>query len=352
MAAATSTRPASFDVADFPVPTGREEEWRFTPLKRLRGPARRRRVRRRDLEARATSSRGRHRSRRRPRRRPRLGSGLAPGRPGRRPACWPPPTQAVAGRRARARPCSTEPVVVDLHGDVGDDRVYGHLVDRGRRVRRGDRGARPHRVARRSPTNVEFVVGDGAKLTVVSRRRTGTTTPCTWPSTHALVGRDATFKHVAVTFGGDLVRHAHQRRVRRPRRRRPSCSASTSPTPASTMEHRLFVDHDAPAQQEQRGLQGRAAGRGRAHGLDRRRADPQGRRGHRHLRGEPQPGPHRRLPGRLGAQPGDRDRRDRGRRPRLARPAASTTSSCSTCCRAASPRTRPGAWSCAASSPS
>jgi len=27
----------SFDVADHPVPTGREEIWRFTPLKRLRG---------------------------------------------------------------------------------------------------------------------------------------------------------------------------------------------------------------------------------------------------------------------------------------------------------------------------
>ena len=26
----------SFDPADFPVPTGREEEWRFTPLRRLR----------------------------------------------------------------------------------------------------------------------------------------------------------------------------------------------------------------------------------------------------------------------------------------------------------------------------
>ena len=27
----------SFKVADFPALTGREEEWRFTPLKRLRG---------------------------------------------------------------------------------------------------------------------------------------------------------------------------------------------------------------------------------------------------------------------------------------------------------------------------
>ena len=29
----------SFDVADFPALTGLEEEWRFTPLKRLRGLA-------------------------------------------------------------------------------------------------------------------------------------------------------------------------------------------------------------------------------------------------------------------------------------------------------------------------
>ena len=27
----------SADLADFPVPSGREEEWRFTPLRRLRG---------------------------------------------------------------------------------------------------------------------------------------------------------------------------------------------------------------------------------------------------------------------------------------------------------------------------
>ena len=28
---------ASYEVGDFDVPTGREEEWRFTPLRRLRG---------------------------------------------------------------------------------------------------------------------------------------------------------------------------------------------------------------------------------------------------------------------------------------------------------------------------
>ena len=29
--------PGSFELADHPVPTGREEAWRFTPIKRLRG---------------------------------------------------------------------------------------------------------------------------------------------------------------------------------------------------------------------------------------------------------------------------------------------------------------------------
>ncbi|HNV14869.1 MAG TPA: Fe-S cluster assembly protein SufD, partial [Dermatophilaceae bacterium] len=28
-------RRASFDVADFPMPTGREEDWRFTPMDRI-----------------------------------------------------------------------------------------------------------------------------------------------------------------------------------------------------------------------------------------------------------------------------------------------------------------------------
>ncbi len=59
--------PPSFDVADFPVPHGREEEWRFTPLERLRGlhdgtavaDRRRRQGRRR-------GARGRHRRDRRP----------------------------------------------------------------------------------------------------------------------------------------------------------------------------------------------------------------------------------------------------------------------------------------------
>ena len=154
--------------------------------------------------------------------------------------------------------------------------------------------------------------------------------PCTSPQHNALVGRDATFK----SRRGHLRRRRRTarpaRQLRAARAARPSCSACTSPTRGQHQEHRLFVDHDAPQLQVQRRLQGRAAGRRRARGVDRRRAHPGRGRGHRHLRDEPQPRPHRRRARRLGAEPGDRDRRDRRRRTRLARPAASTTSSCST----------------------
>ena len=106
---------------------------------------------------------------------------------------------------------------------------------------------------------------------------------------------------------GRLRRHRRQRRdVRRLlRRRRPAHGA-----PPVRRPHRA-------AHAQQRRLQGRAAGPGRPHGLDRQRADPQGRRGHRHVRAERQPRAHRRRPRRLGAEPGDRDRRDRRRRPRV-----------------------------------
>jgi Fe-S cluster assembly protein SufD len=33
--ASRAARATSFDVTDFPVPTGREEEWRFSPVDRL-----------------------------------------------------------------------------------------------------------------------------------------------------------------------------------------------------------------------------------------------------------------------------------------------------------------------------
>ena len=163
--------------------------------------------------------------------------------------------------------------------------------------------------------NVEIVVGDGAELTVVTVQDWAD--DAVHHSTqHAKVGRDASLRHVAVSIGGDVVRHDATAEYSGPGGSVEMLGMYFADE-GQHIEHRLFVDHNAAAHPQQRRLQGRAAGPGRAHRLDRQRPDPQGRRGHRHLRGEPQPGAHRRLPGRLGAEPGDRDRRDPGRRPRL-----------------------------------
>ena len=300
------------------VPTGREEIWRFTPLKRLNGlhadaefsgprprvhvehprgrPRRGRRPATRPARCAALSGlvpntrfaarvlaevpstpagrrARRHRGRRADRRRPgrRRTPTIDRGRPRRaalrraqprRPWCstTPAPPRMAAGRRGRRSATAPSVTVVSLQ-DWADDAVHLDAPPGPRRPRRDVQARGDHLRRRRR--------ADGRQRDVRRSRRLG--------------------------------------RAARPllRRRRPAHRA-----PALRRPHRA-------AHQEPRRLQGRAAGRGRAHGLGRQRADPQGRRGHRDLRGEPQPGPHRRLPGRLGPQPGDRDRRDRGCRARL-----------------------------------
>ena len=107
----------SFDLADHPVPTGREEIWRFTPLKRLRG-----------LHDDADRGQARPPARGTPRRASasrawtwptsrgvRGISGLVPGRPLRRPGDGrgPPSTLLVD---VPADTELAEPVMVDLDG--------------------------------------------------------------------------------------------------------------------------------------------------------------------------------------------------------------------------------------------
>ena len=233
----------SFDVADHPVPTGREETWRFTPLKRLRG-----------LHADAVFT------------------------PGGATCTWNTPegvrVELVTGDEARAlrgisglvpdsrfaaRVLSevpttllvdvpadlevSEPIVVDLSGRDVTVTEAGHVALRF--------GAHSRSVVVLNHTGsasmtsvVEVAVEPGASVTVVSVQD--------WADdavqlTHhqASVGRDAFYKHVAVTFGGDLVRM--------------DCNVSYAGPGGQAelyglyfadagqhLEHRLFVDHDAP----------------------------------------------------------------------------------------------------------
>jgi Fe-S cluster assembly protein SufD len=92
--------------------------------------------------------------------------------------------------------------------------------------------------------NVEIVVGDGAQLTVVSiddwaddAVRVG--------HRHVRVGRDATFKHVDVTFGGDVVRNDTTAEYAGPGGSVEMLGLYFADE-GQHIEHRLFVDHNAP----------------------------------------------------------------------------------------------------------
>ncbi|GAA0600108.1 Fe-S cluster assembly protein SufD [Streptomyces crystallinus] len=231
--------PPSFDVADFPVPHGREEEWRFTPLARLRGLH--------DGSAVAT------------------GDGLrvevsAPegvtvetvGRDDARLGRAGTPVDRVAAQAYSSfekasvvtvakEAVLSEPIRIAVHGEGGT--VFAHQVV--------ELGAFAEAVVVIDHTgdavlaaNVDFVLGDGAKLTVVSVQD--------WDDKavhvaqhNALVGRDASFKSVVVTFGGDVVR-LHPRISYEGTGGEAELFGLYFTDKGQHQEHRLFVDHNTP----------------------------------------------------------------------------------------------------------
>ncbi|GGW63133.1 Fe-S cluster assembly protein SufD [Streptomyces xantholiticus] len=231
--------PPSFDVADFPVPHGREEEWRFTPLERLAGLH--------DGTAVAT------------------GTALkvaidAPegvtvetvGRDDARLGRAGTPVDRVAAQAYSSFEQATvvtvpketvlaEPIRIAVHGEGGT--AFGHQVI--------ELGAFAEALVVIDHTgdavlaaNVEYVLGDGAKLTVVSVQD--------WDDKavhvaqhNALVGRDASFKSVVVTFGGDVVR-LHPRVAYAGTGGEAELFGLYFTDKGQHQEHRLLVDHNTP----------------------------------------------------------------------------------------------------------
>lgn len=194
---------SSFNVEDFAVPHGKDEEWKFTPLRKLRG------LHNGTAAEPVTASISVETAGQ---------DGVAVDvvkrddeRLGRAGA----PTDRVAAQAYSnfddahivtfaKNSVSKEPVVIDIDGP-GEDKVsYGHIVI----------DVQSHAEAvcvinyRGSGTfadNIEFVIGDGAKLGVV--------TMVNWnedavhgSAHHVRVGRDATLRHTVATFGGEVVR--------------------------------------------------------------------------------------------------------------------------------------------------
>jgi Fe-S cluster assembly protein SufD len=230
----------SFDLADFPVPTGREEEWRFTPLRQLRGlqgdsplPEAKVSVETDPAPGVLVESADRSDAR--------LGRSFVPA-------------DRVSARAfasfgeatvitVPAEHAASRPTVVTVRGQDTEGAAFGHvLVD----VQPNAQAVLvlDHAGSATYADNVELVVGDGASLSVVSLQD--------WAEDavhashhHMRLGKDASVRHIAATLGGGLVRLA------------PSVKYSAPGGDAELLgmyfadagqhlEHRLYVDHAMP----------------------------------------------------------------------------------------------------------
>jgi Fe-S cluster assembly protein SufD len=227
----------SVDPADFAVPSGREEEWRFTPLRRLKGLHT-------DAAAGGKVS---------------VAVEAAPGvtaetmkRGDARIGTAYLPEDRVSARAFAGFPEATvvtvtegteseQPTWISVRGeDAAGGAAFGHTVVTA--------GANSRAVVVIEYTgsatyadNVVFVVGDGAQLNVVTVQD--------WADDavhlshhHAVLGRDARIAHTAVTLGGSVVRLAPSVRYQGPggdAELRGLFFADAG----QHLEHRLFVDH-------------------------------------------------------------------------------------------------------------
>jgi Fe-S cluster assembly protein SufD len=230
----------SFDVDAHEVPTGREEIWRFTPLKRLRGIHADAPLAGTSFEA-SFDAPDNVRADRFADDSLKGVSGLVPwDRISARALAEAKSSLAVT---IPAEAVLERPVFVTIKGTGTDEATAAHLVIRAERFSKATVVLR-FEGSMTLADNVEIVVEDGAQLAVVSIDD--------WADDavhvghrHIRVGRDAQFKHVDITFGGDVVRHD-------------TTADYSGPGGAVEMlglyfadagqhiEHRLFVDHTAP----------------------------------------------------------------------------------------------------------
>ena len=137
----------------------------------------------------------------------------------------------------------TEPVVVTVAGQSIDQAVAAHLVVSIGRHAAAQVVVRYEGSATLSE-NVEIVVADGATLTYVSEQD-WSADAVHLSSHHALVGRDATLKHAALTFGGDLVRIVASVDYDAPGGDAEMLGVYFADA-GQHLEHRLFMDHATP----------------------------------------------------------------------------------------------------------
>lgn len=230
-------RTRSFDPADFPVPNGREEDWRFTPVDRLgallsgHGGTGRLDVRT-ELPA-------------------QVGESVISTEQARALGAPAPADRAAALAVANSEgalhydiPAEVEldaPLRIDLTGSGQTD--FAHVV-----VTAGHHSRATVVLAHRGHAQfdelVSVVAGDGAEITVVSLQE--------WAddalhlAQHDLVvGRDATVRHIAVTLGGRVTRVCTNAEYAGPGGSFEGLGVYFADA-GQDLEHRLFVDHATP----------------------------------------------------------------------------------------------------------
>lgn len=233
-------RPTSFDVSDIPIPKGREEDWRFTPIRRISrlfDPAV---YDEGDAPVRVEAPAG-VLVERVAREDPRLGTVLAPGDR----------TAVVAWDRFEAstvvtvpdRTEVTDPIMVRVDGVEGTRAQ--HLA-----IRVGEQASATviisHTGSAGAALNqtVEIEAGDASQVSVVSLQE--------WDDTvlHATnhrvaIGRDAKVRHIVVSLGGSLVRLSADTDFRGPGGELTMLGLYFVDA-GQHLEHRIFVDHSQP----------------------------------------------------------------------------------------------------------
>jgi Fe-S cluster assembly protein SufD len=228
--------------AEFGVPTGREEEWRFTPLRRLRG-----------LHADSALRGGPGAVT--------VGVDAAPGvtavlaqRGDPRYATDFEPVDRVSATALAsfeeatvvtvpAEVDATTPTVISVRGGDASGAAYGHtVIDVGVNARAVV--VVDHQGSATYADNVEIVVGDGAALTLVSVQDWAD--DAVHVSAHqATLGRDARLQHTVVSLGGGVVRLSPSVRYAGPGGDAELLGVYFADS-GQHLEHRLFVDHAQP----------------------------------------------------------------------------------------------------------
>lgn len=242
--ASRAARLASFDVADFPVPTGREEEWRFTPVDRFAPVL--------DPAGEGLTGSGALVTVVNPpevsveivgRDDARLGTA---GRPGDRSAAvaWASfreSTVVTVGREAVA----SEPVSIRVEGVPGNaDPSAVHLLVHARELSEAIVVVDHVGPAALGET-IEVVAEDGAHLTLVSIQDWDA--GALHAASHRVrLGRDAHVRHIVVTLGGDVVRITPDVEFTGEGAEFEGVGLYFADA-GQHLEHRLFVDHAVPS---------------------------------------------------------------------------------------------------------